>query len=267
MVFGNMPNDGGNLILSAEEYEEFIKKEPNAKKYIRQFMGAEEFINNIPRYCLWLDGVEPSKLRKMPLVKSRLEGVRNHRRASKRAGTRKLADVPMLFGEIRQPDKEYIIVPSVSSDRRNYLPMGFVSSDIITNNLVLMIPGATLYHFGVLTSSVHMAWFRAVSGRLGMNCRYSKDIVYNNFPWPGATGVQRGEISKLAQVVLDVRRCYSDSSLADLYDPVIMPLELLRAHQNLDRAVIKLYEFKRRGMLGDEECVAMLMGMYKRLVG
>jgi hypothetical protein len=266
MVFGNMPNDGGNLILSAEEYKEFIKYEPRAKKYIRRFMGADEFINNIPRYCLWLNGVEPSELRKMPFVMSRLEGVRNHRMASKREGTRKLADVPMLFGEIRQPDKDYIIVPRVSSEKRRYIPIGFVSPDVIANDSVLMIPDACLYHFGVLTSRVHMELVRAVCCRLEMRYSYSKYVFYNNFTWPNVTGVQRGEIAKLAQSVLNVRGCYSASSLADLYDNLSVTPEFHKAHQNLDRAVMKLYGFKGRNTPGDEECVVMLMDMYKKLV-
>ena len=265
MVFGSMPNDGGNLIVEENEYEEFLAKEPRAAIFVRRFAGAEEFINNLPRYCLWLGGVNPRELRKMPLVIERVEACKKHRANSKREATRKLAATPMLFGEIRQPGNDYILVPRVSSENRHYIPIGFVSSEIIASDAVQIIPSATLYHFGILTSRVHMAWTRAVCGRLKSDYRYSKDIVYNNFPWPEASDKQKAKIEDLAQGVLDARSLYPESSLADLYDPLAMPKELLKAHNALDRAVMKLYGF---GSNTDEAgVVAELMKMYQKLVG
>jgi hypothetical protein len=263
---GNKPIDDGNYLFTEEEKEEFIEKEPNSGRWFRPWVGSDEFINGYTRFCLFLKNCPPNELRKMPEVVRRVNNVRNFRLASKSRPTQKLAETPTHFHVENVPDSNFIIIPRVSSEKRRYIPIGFATPDIVTSDSVLMIPGATLYHFGILTSSVHMAWVRVVCGRLKSDYRYSKDIVYNNFPWPNVTGTQRGEISKLAQVVLDVRRCYSDCSLADLYDPVSMPSELLRAHQNLDKAVLKLYGFKGRGMPSDEECVAMLMGMYKNLV-
>jgi hypothetical protein len=264
MVFGNMPNDGGNLIVEANEYHEFLTKEPKAAKFIKRLVGADEFINNIPRYCLWLVDATPSELRAMPLVMARIERVKEGRLASKREATRKKADAPMLFGEIRQPDTDYIVIPSVSSERRRYIPIGFLDSNTIATNLVLMIPNATLYHFGILTSSAHMAWTRAVCGRLEMRYRYSKDIVYNNFPWPGATDKQKAEVERLAQGILDARAKYPDSSLADLYDPLTMPPELLKAHRELDKAVMKLYGFGKD--IKETDIVAELMKRYQLLL-
>ena len=199
----------------------------------------------------------------MPLVKQRIEKVRDIRGKSKREGTKKLAKKPMLFGEIRQPKSEYILVPGVSSERRDYIPIGFVSPKVIASNATLVIPNATLYHFGILTSSVHMAWMRVVCGRLRTDYRYSNKIVYNNFPWVEATDAQKETIATLAQAVLDARAQFPNSSLADLYDPLTMPKELLKAHQNLDRAVMKLYKFKS-GM-SESDIVAKLMEMYQKL--
>jgi hypothetical protein len=186
------------------------------------------------------------------------------RLASPKAATQKSADTPTLFQEIRQPKSDYIIIPSVSTEKRRYIPIGFMDKDTIASNLVHIIPNATLYHFGILTSNVHMAWVRAVCGRLEMRYRYSKDIVYNNFPWPNATDEQKAEIEKLAQAILDARALSSGSSLADLYDPLTMPPELLKAHQNLDRAVMKLYGFPV-GKTTEADCVAALMERYRAL--
>jgi hypothetical protein len=205
-------------------------------------------------------------LRKMPLVAERVEKVRQMRLASPKEATRKSADTPTLFQENRQPETDYIIIPSVSSERRRYIPVGFMDKSTIASNLVLIIPNATLYHFGVITSNVHMAWVRAVCGRLEMRYRYSNDIVYNNFPWPAATDEQKAEIEKLAQGVLDARNAYPDHSLADLYDPNFMPIELLKAHQNLDRAVMKLYGFSVKETT-EAGCVAKLMERYKEMTG
>ena len=263
MVFGSMPNDGGNLIIEADEYKEFLRTEPHAKQYIRRFVGAKEFINNLPRYCLWLVNAMPDELRTMPLVKQRIGLVKNHRLHSKREMTRKLARTSFLFGEIRQPESKYILVPCVSSERRHYIPIGFVSPKVIASDATLTIPDATLYHFGILTSSVHMAWMRIICGRLRTDYRYSNKVVYNNFPWADATEEQKATIEKLAQAVLDARAKFPDSSLADLYDPLTMPPELLKAHQALDRAVMKLYKFKPD--MSESAIVAKLMEMYQKL--
>jgi len=263
MVFGSMPNDGGHLIIEETEYKKFLRQEPLAKKYIRRFFGADEFINDLPRYCLWLVDATPEELQSMPQVKQRIEQVRKIRSNSKRAGTQKLAKTPMLFGEIRQPSAKYILIPGISSERREYIPIGFVLPKIIASNATLIIPHATLYHFGILTSNVHMAWTRAVCGRLEMRYRYSNKIVYNNFPWVDATDEQKKNIETLARSVLDARAKFPDSSLADLYDPLTMPPELLKAHQTLDRAVMKLYKFKQD--MSEPAIVAALMEMYQKL--
>jgi len=260
MVFGSMPNDGGALIIEENEMAEFLRQEPLAKPYIRRFVGAEEFINNGERWCLWLVDVKPADLRKMPKVMGRVEACKRHRSESKREGTNRLADTPALFGENRHPDAEYILVPGVSSEHRRYIPIGFMPKDAVASNATLIIPGASLWHFGVLTSGVHMSWARAVCGRLEMRYRYSKDIVYNCFPWPEATDKQRADIERLAQAVLDARAAHPDSSLADLYDPLTMPRNLLAAHRALDAAVMKLYGYTKGTT--EAEIVADLMGRY-----
>ncbi|MCL1893856.1 MAG: hypothetical protein FWG02_06455, partial [Holophagaceae bacterium] len=263
LVWGNKPVDGGYLVIEDGELAELLASEPLAKKYIRQFIGSEEFINNKQRHCLWLTDASPGDLRRMPLVMERIDKVRKMRVSSPKAATRKSAETPSLFQEIRQPNADYAVIPSVSSEKRNYIPIGFVNKDVIVNNAVHIIPNATLYHFGILTSSVHMVWTRAVCGRLKSDYRYSKDIVYNNFPWPKATDKQKTEIERLAQSVLDARAKFPDSSLADLYDPLIMPKELLKAHRALDRAVMKLYGFAKD--MSEPDIVAELMEMYKKL--
>ena len=265
MVYGNEPREGGNLIIEKEDYLDFLSIEPNADRYIRCFYGSEEFINNIQRYCLWLVDANPSEIKKMPLVMERIEKTREFRLSCKRQGTISAAEKPSLFESIRQPDSSYILIPVVSSERRKYIPIGFVSPDIIVNNAVQIIPNATLYHFGILTSNVHNAWTRAVCGRLKSDYRYSKDIVYNNFVWPDATEEQQAEIETLAQAVLDARANYPESSLADLYDPLTMPPDLLKAHQNLDRAVMKLYGFPIKDFT-EADCVARLMELYQKKI-
>jgi hypothetical protein len=265
MQKGNQPTDGGNLIIEAEDYEDFMAREPRAAPFVRPLMGAEEFINNKPRWCLWLVGASPADLRKMPLVMERVEKVRQARLASPKAATRKSAKVPALFQEIRQPDTDYLVVPSVSSEQRDYIPIGFLGVDTIPTNLVLTVPSASPWHFGILTSSAHNAWARATCGRLEMRYRYSKDVVYNNFPWPEATEEQKGKIAALAQGVLDARNLFPGSSLADLYDPRTTPPELLKAHRALDAAVMRLYGFPA-GM-AEAEVVAGLMERYARLAG
>ena len=263
MVYGNKPADGGHLFIEAEEYKNFVAQEPQSRKYIRKIYGAVEYINAINRYCLWLVDAEPSELRKMPLVMERVEKVRRFRLSSPKKATQESAATPTLFQEIRQPRSKYILVPRVSSERRNYIPIGFVQPKIIVSDAVQIIPNGTLYHFGILTSSVHMAWMRAVCGRLKSDYRYSKDIVYNNFPWADATDEQRKNIETFAQAVLDTRAKFPDSSLADLYDPLTMPKELLKAHQNLDRAIMKLYKFKQD--MSEPAIVAALMEIYQKM--
>ena len=260
---GCQPTDGGNLIIEDAELADFLAKEPKAKPYIKKLVGAREFINNQNRWCLWLVGVSPAELRKMPLVMERIEKVREMRLASSDAGTRKLANTPMLFRETYNP-KSFIIVPSASSERRRYVPLGFAGEDTISTNLNLIIPDASMYHFGVLISNVHMAWMRAVCGRLKSDYRYSKDVVYNNFPWPTPTDAQKAKIEQTAQAILDARALYPDCSLADLYDEVTMPPELRKAHQHNDKAVMQAYGFW--GKINTEtECVAELMKMYQAL--
>ena len=264
MVFGSMANDGGHLILSVEEKEEIVSKYPRIEPFVKSFLGAEEFINNKSRYCLWLVDCPPSVLRTCPPVMDRVAQVREARAASTRPGTRKMADYPTLFGENRQPNSNYLLVPRVSSERRRYVPMGFLSPDIIASDAVQIIPNASLYHFGILTSNVHMAWTRVTCGRLKSDYRYSKDIVYNNFPWPEPTEEQKAKIETTAQAILDARAKYPDCSLADLYDEVTMPPELRRAHQDNDRAVMQAYGFVP-GKTSESECVARLFEMYQDL--
>ena len=264
MVYGNKPVDGGFLFMTAEERRMALSNEPQIEKYIRRVYGSEEYINNKERYCLWLVGASPSELRNSSFIRDRIEKVRLFRLSSTKEATRKSAETSMLFQENRHPNTPYIIVPSVSSESRRYVPMGFVNPEVIVNNLVLIIPDATLYHFGILESNVHMAWMRAVCGRLEMRYRYSKDIVYNNFPWPNPTPEQKARIEQTAQAILDARALYPDSSLADLYDEVTMPPELRRAHQDNDRAVMAAYGFPVKGFT-ESDCVARLFEMYQGL--
>lgn len=262
MSTGNRPADGGHLIIEDKDYDEFVDKEPSAKKYIKKLTGSTEFINNKRRYCLWLVGVNPKELRGMPEVLKRVELCRQDR-LNGAPDRQKLADTPTLFRETKNP-KFYIIIPSVSSENRRYVPMGFLNQDTIPTNLATIIENAGLYEFGILTSNVHMAWMRTVAGRLEMRYRYSKDIVYNNFPWPNPTEVQKKAIEKTAQAILDARALYPQSSLADLYDETTMPPELRRAHRANDKAVMQAYGFW--GKLNSEtEAVAELMKMYQRL--
>ena len=264
MVFGNMPNDGGQLIIEENELEDFLKAEPKAEKYIRQFLGADEFINNKKRYCLWLVGVDPTELRAMPLVMERIARVKQYRNKSNRPATRKLAQTPSLFGEIRQPEgKAYLLVPTTSSDARKYIPIGFLDSKIIASNATLIVPNASLYHFGILTSRTHMVWTRYICGRLGNGYRYSAKIVYNNFPWPYATKAQQDAIAEKGQAILDARAFYPASSLADLYDPLAMPSKLSQAHVNLDLAVDHLYSKEK---FASDTCrIAHLFKLYEQM--
>jgi hypothetical protein len=269
IFFGNMPNDGGHLILTSAESAEFLEKEPSAKKFIRLFLGAQEFINGEERWCLWLKDASPAEVRAMPEVMKHVEGVREHRESSSRETTKELASTPMLFGEIRQPANNYLLIPSVSSENRPYIPMAFMPKDVIGSNLVLFIPDATLFHFGVLSSAVHMAWVRQVCGRLKSDYRYSNKLVYNNFPWPTPTPTveQRKRVEEKAQAVLDARAPHLPprglGTLADLYDPNTMPPELHHAHAELDRAVEKCY--RKEPFNSDRERVEFLFRLYEQL--
>lgn len=263
MTVGNRPADGGALIIENEAYNDFINQEPLAKQYIKKLVGAREFINNLPRYCLWLVGVSPADLRKMPLVMSRIKQCKENRENAKDAGRRKLAYTPTLFRETKNP-ANYIVIPEISSENRRYIPIGFLDDTTIPTNRIKIISEAGLYEFGILTSNVHMAWMRTVAGRLKSDYCYSKDIVYNNFPWCTPTDAQRAKIEKTAQGILDARAKYPDSSLADLYDEVTMPPELRKAHQANDRAVMEAYGFWGR-LNTESECVAELMKMYQQL--
>ena len=264
MIFGSMANDGGNLLLNQEERDILIKAEPESSKFIRPFTMGKEFLHNIPRYCLWLKDVSPSEYAKCKSIKSRIEQVKIKRSQSDRISTKKLAETPMLFGEIRQPDSDYIAVPKVSSERRKYIPIGYLSQNVIAGDKIFIIPNATLYHFGILTSNVHNAWMRTVAGRLKSDYSYSNTIVYNNFPWTEPTDQQRQKIESTAKAILDARANYPDASLADLYDPLLMPADLRKAHKANDRAVMEAY-----GMWGkvntEAECVAWLFRMYQEL--
>ena len=263
MVFGNMPNDGGFLSnFETCEKDAIISQYPAATPLFRRLLGSYEFLNKKERWCLWLKNVSPSVIRSIPPIYNAVLQVREKREKSNRAGTRKAAEFPMLFGEIRHPNSDYIIVPRVSSENRRYVPMGFLTPDIIVNDSVQIIPDATLYHFGVLESCVHMAWMRAVCGRLEMRYRYSKDVVYNNFPWPVVTEAQRRRIEQTAQAILDARALYPDSSLADLYDELTMPTELRKAHRDNDRAVIDAYALPAD--MPEHDIVAHLFTLYSQ---
>ena len=265
---GNKPIDGGLYLFEKEEMEEFIRKEPLSAQYFRPWYGSREFINRRPRYCLWLGGCTPAELRNMPECMKRIQAVREYRLSSPSEGTVKLADRPTRFHVENMPKGTYIIVPEVSSERRRYIPMGFMTPDILCSNLVKLIPDATLYHFGVLESNVHMAWMRAVAGRLEMRYRYSVNIVYNTFPWPDPTEEQKAAIEKTAQEILDARAKYPDSSLADLYDPDVMPPELRTAHQHNDKAVMAAYGLKKNdpAFSSESACVAFLIKLYQAKV-
>ncbi|MCL2679019.1 MAG: hypothetical protein FWF18_01800 [Dehalococcoidia bacterium] len=263
MSLGNQPIDGGHYLFTAEEKEEFLKKEPQAEKWFRPWIGSHEFINRYYRYFLFLKNCSPAELRTMPEAMKRVEAVKMFRLESNREVTKQLAETPREFAFTNISDGTFIVVPEVSSERRRYIPIGFLTPEILCSNLVKIIPNATLYHFGILTSSVHMAWTRAVCGRLKSDYRYSNTLVYNNFPWPEAPDKEKATIEKLAQAVLGARAVFSDSSLADLYDPLTMPSELLKVHQKLDRAVMKLYGFDPKTT--ELEIVAELLGRYKEL--
>lgn len=266
MVYGNKPADGGHLIIEDADYEDFIAKEPQSKKYIKPLLGAVEYLHGKKRWCLWLDGVSPAELKKCPMVYERIVRCKETRENSVAAGIRKFAETPALFAQRTQPiGKPYIIIPRVSSEKRKYIPMGFMDGNTIVTDLVQIVPDATLYEFGVLTSNVHMAWMRAVCSRMKSDYRYIRDVVYNNFPWPEVTEEQKTKIEQTAQAILNARTLYPDCSLADLYDEITMPPELRKAHQQNDRAVMRAYGFSVKDMT-ESSCVAELMKRYQKLV-
>ncbi|MCL2044761.1 MAG: methylase [Oscillospiraceae bacterium] len=265
MITGNRPADGGHLIIEDADLADFIKADPKSEKYIRRFMGSAEFINNRLRWCLWLVDVPASELRQMPEVMKRIAACKQDRENAPDAGRRKLADSPALFREQHSSVVDYIVVPKVSSENRRYVPIGYVPADTIASDLLFLVLNSELYHYGILTSNVHMAWMRAVCGRLKSDYRYSRDIVYNTFPWPDVSDEQKTGIEALAQAVLDVRE-KEHGSLADLYDPIAMPPVLMNAHRDLDRAVMELYGFSVKDM-DEAACVAALMERYKIMTG
>ena len=280
MSKGSQPTDGGNLILSPSEREGIILSHPEAAAFILQYLGSEDFINSRLRYCLWLKGVAPNLYRPIPEVMRRLEAVAEMRRKSPTKSVQRDAETPMLFTQIRQPSTNYMAIPEVSSERRKYVPIGFLTPNVIASSKLYVVPDATLWMFGVLTSIVHMAWMRIVCGRLKSDYSYSP-AVYNNFPWPD--GVSRGhalpsrnvsggsdeselingQIEKTAQGILDARALYPDSSLADLYDPLTMPPELRKAHAANDAAVLKAYGWPTD--LSEPEIVSRLFALYAKL--
>ncbi len=263
MTTGSRPADGGYLLIEAEDYDDFVAHEPRAKDFIRPFMGADELIKGKKRYCLWLVDIPPDVLHSMPFVLHRTEQVKAFRLRSTKAATRECADSPALFQEIRQPHVGYLAIPEVSSSRREYVPIALLSANIIPSNKLHIIPDADIYHFGILTSAMHMAWMRAVAGRLGIGYQYSASIVYNNFPWPKSTDTQRAQVETRARVVLAARAQYPDSTLAELYDPLHMPPELRRAHQALDSAVDAAYG---RKFANEVARVAHLFTLYQSIV-
>ena len=262
---GGKPVEGGNLLFTPEEKSAFLALEPTAARFFRPFTGSEEFINGIERWCLWLADATPSELRAMPHVMERVQRVRDFRLASVKPATRQAADTPWRFMEVKEPGSDFILIPAVSSERRRYVPMGFLSAGTIPSNLASFIPSASLYHFGILISNVHMAWMRAVCGRLEMRYRYSANIVYNNFPWPDlrASAPPREKIETTARAILDARAAHPDATLADLYDPLTMPPDLLAAHRANDRAVMSAYGFDLK--MAESDCVAALFKLYQTL--
>ncbi len=259
---GSQPTDGGYLIMSEEEKCELLSQYPSARTLIRRYMGSYELINDKVRYCLWLKDVPPSNYRNIHPIMKRLEAVRDFRKNSATESVRRDAETPMLFTQIRQPSSDYLAMPKVSSERRRYIPIAYLRSNIISSDLLYMIPNATMYMFGILNSNVHMAWMRVVCGRLKSDYRYGP-VVYNNFPWPSPSLEQKVKIEQTAQGILDARALYPDSSLADLYDPLTMPPELRKAHDRNNAAVMKAYGFSTS--ISEADCVAALMKMYQEL--
>ena len=267
MLYGSKLADWGNFILDADEKERFVNENPTVAKYVRPFLGSEEFINGKERWCIWLKDALPSDIRSSPELMRRIEAVQTMRLASTAAPTRNAASTPTLFFYSAQPDSDYLLIPKVSSERRPYIPIGFISKQIVANGSAFIIPSAALYHFGVLTSSMHMAWMRQTCGRMKSDYQYSNTIVYNNYPWPEATPVQKTAVEREAQAVLDTRSLslppMGKATLADLYHPVAMPPALAKAHAELDRAVEKCY--RKEPFTSDRERVEYLFALYEKI--
>jgi hypothetical protein len=262
---GNQPIDGGNYLFTKIERDAFIQEEPRSAPYFRKWFGAEEFINNRPRYCLLVSEIPINELRQMPKVLERVENVRTYRLSSKRKNTIKLARTPLAFQTTVIPKSDFIVIPEVSSENRAYIPMGFLPPTYLSSNRLKIMPNSTLYHFGVLTSSTHMAWMRVTAGRLEMRYVYSVGIVYNNFPWPEKTAESVARIEKAAQAILDVRSLYPEASLADLYDELTMPPDLRKAHQILDKEVFSAYGKDSASWPTESAIVADLMKLYQKM--
>jgi hypothetical protein len=262
MVKGSSPTDDGNFLLTQEERDNLLTQDKSLAELIRPFTGAREYLHNIPRYCIWLKDVSPAKYSRSKIILDRLEKIREFRAESRRKATSKGADFPSLFVEIRQPDTDYIIIPRHSSENRQYIPIGFLSKEVIAGDAAAFIPNATLYTFGVITSGMHMAWMRYVCGRIKSDYRYSNSIVYNNYPWPSPTAKQKEAVEKAAQAVLDVRAGFPDASLADLYEPLSMPPALVKAHKALDKFVEKAYG---KEFTNDADRVSYLFYLYQTL--
>lgn len=265
ILYGSMPIDDGHLILGQEDVDKLLSENPNNQRFIKKYVGGAELIQGKKRWCLWLKGATPKELQSSSIIMERIKATAEFRKSSKRPQTLELANTPALFGEIRQPDTEMLAIPKVSSENRRYIPISYISPDIIVNGSALIIPNASLYHFGVLISNVHNAWMRVVAGRMKSDYQYSNKIVYNNFPWPTPTEEQKAKIERTAQAILDARALYPDSSLADLYDEVTMPPELRKAHQENDKVVMQAYGFWGK-YNSESACVAELMKMYQQLV-
>ena len=266
MSFGNMPNENGHLILNEEERETLLEASPEAACFIRPLISAKEYLHNIERWCIWLKDVSPERHRGIKELRERIEAVREYRLASKRIATNRLADVPYLFGEIRQPSSDYLLIPCHSSEKRNYIPISYFGPENITHNSCVFMPKATLYHFGILSSAMHMAWVRIICGRIKSDFRYSAKLVFNNYPWPiEVTDTQRIHVEECSKTMLDIRQGYleEDATLADLYDPLYMPADLLRAHKALDRAVDRCYQ--RKTFESERERVQYLFQLYETL--
>ena len=265
MLYGSMPIDDGHLILEREDVEALLKESADNSKFIRKYAGGAEIINNRERWCLWLQGFSPDDLRKSPFISHRIRLTREFRESSNRPQTLKLAQTPWLFGEIRQPDTNMLVVPKVSSERRRYIPVAFISPETIVNGSALIVHNATLYDFGIIISNVHMAWMRAICGRMKSDYQYSGSNVYNNFPWPTPTDEQRKKIEQSAAAILNARSLNPKSTLAGLYDDNFMPVELRKAHQDNDRAVMQAYGFPVKSTFTESQCVAELFKLYPEL--
>ena len=264
MNYGSFALDDGHFTISKTEYDDLVRRDPSIATFLRPFIGAQEMLHSIERYCVWLKDVPLDQYVHNSIIREKVEKVQQWRAASSRKNTVLLANMPMLFAEIRQPQTRYLAVPTVCSEKRRYIPMMYLEPTTIASNQLYIVPNATLYHFGIMQSNVHMAWMRAVCGRLETRYRYSNSVVYNNFPWPSPTEEQRERIEMTAKGILEAREKFANLSLADMYDPIMMPVELRRAHQQNDRAVMQAYGFDVKNMT-ESQCVAELFKLYQEL--